>query len=156
MRTRSWLTALLLLACPSVLTGCGTATGRTTGTTATGGPKPSAAPALPASYRFVLTASCGERTLHGDYRLTVHDGTVTAAKPLSSSDLGIPLEAYPTLAGLLAKAHDAGVEAVVHLERDEAGIPVELSIDHLPDAIDDEECYQVSGLRVLRAGSATR
>jgi hypothetical protein len=29
------------------------------------------------------------------------------------------------------------------------GVPTWVSVDHRPDAIDDEECYRVSGFRAL-------
>ena len=59
------------------------------------------------------------------------------------------LSDFPTLADLLAKADHAEPDAVVDLHVDDSGVPSYLSIDHDPAAIDDEECYRVTGVRRL-------
>nr|WP_237448381.1 DUF6174 domain-containing protein [Nocardioides flavescens] len=109
---------------------------------------PSSEP-LPSTYDLVLTSTCGERSLIGDYQVSVVDGQVTSA---TSLDPGYPsprrLDDVPTLRDLLDKAEDAGAGAEVDLRTDDRGWPVELSIDHLPRAVDDEECYRVSHLEV--------
>jgi hypothetical protein len=105
--------------------------------------------APPTSYRFVLHATCGERQLAGDYHVVVRDGRVVAARPARWVRVAsLHLRDFPTLARLVEKATDAEPDAVVELRVDDTGMPTSLTIDHLPDAIDDEECYPVTGLRV--------
>lgn len=106
--------------------------------------------AIPDSYRYVLESSCGERGLLGRYRVVVRDGVVASVKNLNHGYPYQPnLAEVPTLAGLVEKAESAGPEAVVDLILDGSGLPKSLEIDHIPDAVDDEECYEVSALRVL-------
>jgi hypothetical protein len=62
---------------------------------------------------------------------------------------GLELGEFPTLADLVDKAEHSEPEAVVDLRVDASGVPTYLSIDHVPDAIDDEECYRVTGLHLL-------
>lgn len=94
-------------------------------------------PVVPAAYSFDLRSTCGERNLIGDYRVWVEDDVVVRVEPDADP------ETVPTLLGLerLADAAEPGAE--VELERGSAGWITWLSIDHLPDAIDDEECYRV-------------
>jgi hypothetical protein len=147
--------ALALFLTAPALGACGSDDSRSSGAvespaTRPEKPRPSVdIDALPTSYRFVLHATCGERQLSGDYHLVVRDGDVVAARPARSVRLAsLHLHDFPTLAGLVEKATNAEPDAVVDLRVDDAGIPTSLSIDHLPDAIDDEECYRVTGLRV--------
>jgi predicted small lipoprotein YifL len=106
---------------------------------------------LPTSYRIVLTSSCGERSLLGRFRLRVRHDRVVDAQPLGESRMaGLRLDDVPTLAGLVDKAKNAEQDAVVDLRIDDAGIPTSLRIDHIPEAIDDEECYRVTGLHGRR------
>ena len=105
---------------------------------------------LPESYRYTLTSSCAERGLLGRYRVTVRDGVVAGVKNLNPDYPYRPRPAdVPTLAGLLEKASSAKPQAIVELTVDDRGIPVSLAIDHIPNGIDDEECYEVSALREL-------
>ncbi|MCW2766935.1 MAG: hypothetical protein JWO11_2894 [Nocardioides sp.] len=105
-------------------------------------------PVLPTSYEYVLTSSCGERGFLGDYRVVVRDEAVVTAVGLNKDCPYRPdLAEVPTLADLLAMAKSAAPDAIVDLVVDPEGFPVSLTIDHLPDAIDDEECYEVSELR---------
>jgi hypothetical protein len=105
-------------------------------------------PVLPTSYVYVLTSSCGERGFLGDYRVVVRDEAVVNAVGLNKDYPYRPdLAEVPTLADLLAMAKSAAPGATVDLVVDPEGFPVSLTIDHLPDAIDDEECYEVSELR---------
>lgn len=106
---------------------------------------------LPASYSFDLTSSCGERSLIGSYRVWVEDGRVSKVEPAGRTPRP-RLDDVPTVADLEAMIDDAETDAVVEVERDDEGVLRSVSIDHLPDAIDDEECYEVAGLRD-RAGS---
>lgn len=103
---------------------------------------------LPASYRYVLASACGERALIGRYDVVVRDGVVVRAEPHDRHSSRPRLADVPTLQDLRTKAEEAGPKAVVELVEDADGVPVSLSIDHLPDAIDDEECYEVSDLRL--------
>lgn len=106
--------------------------------------------AIPHSYRYVLESSCGERGFLGRYRVVVRDGVVTSVKNLNDDYPYQPsLAEVPTLAGLVEKAESAKPRAVVDLVLDGSGVPRSLEIDHIPNAIDDEECYEVSGLRAL-------
>jgi hypothetical protein len=139
-------TLALLAGLSAALVGCGSDTSKPSG--------PEAAVAthgqLPASYRFVLVAACGERQLAGRYRLVVRDGRVVEAGPAGVvRRTGLKLRDFPTLADLLDKAEHADPDAVVDLRVDDVGIPTALRIDHLPQAIDDEECYRVTRLHPL-------
>jgi hypothetical protein len=107
-------------------------------------------PTFPYSYTYDLKSSCGERSLIGSYRVTVVDGTVTKAAPTDGRPAP-QLDQVPTLQRLLELADDAGPGAVVDLDVDDDGLPVRLSIDHDPDAIDDEECYEVSDVATFDA-----
>jgi hypothetical protein len=144
------LATTALLATSTLLVGCGSDSSAPEGT----GPQhalPSVDPAaLPASYRMVLHASCGERQLIGSFGLLVRDGRVVKAGPARAvRQAALKLSDFPTLAELVDKAESAEPDAVVDLRLDENGAPQSLSIDHLPKAIDDEECYRVTGLRPL-------
>jgi Family of unknown function (DUF6174) len=104
---------------------------------------------MPDSYRYVLESSCGERGFLGRYRVVVRDGAVIWVRNLNDDYPYQPdVAEVPTLAGLVEKAESVRPEAVVSLTLDEAGLPKSLEIDHLPSAIDDEECYEVSALEI--------
>jgi hypothetical protein len=141
------LPVLLAALCALVQSGCGATSSTEVAPARTRSVSPSS---LPTSYRYVLTSSCGERALIGDYRISVRDGTVRSAVAVDpQADPGLPLQAYPTLQALLVMAETAGPQAVVDLQLSPAGIPVSLTIDHLPNAIDDEECYKIGSLELL-------
>jgi uncharacterized protein DUF6174 len=109
---------------------------------------------LPESYRYVLTSSCGERGLLGDYKVMVRDGRVTSVANLNEDYPYDPEPSeIPTLADLLDMARSASPEAVVELTLDGAGLPQSLSLDPVPNGIDDEECYEVSDLEIIRGGA---
>lgn len=116
-----------------------------------GSPTSSASVAqIPDSYRYVLESSCGERGFLGRYRVLVRGGVVASVKNLNDDYPYQPdLDEVPTLTRLVEMAESAGPDAVVELVLDDAGLPRSLEIDHLPNAIDDEECYEVSALHVL-------
>ncbi len=126
------LAALLLLS------GCGGAP--------TALPEPST---IPTSYRYDLSAFCGERSFRGDYRVTVRDGEVVAARPLDAYSPPTDLVAVPTLQDLVDRPDDVEPDADVTLDLSPDGLPRLLYIDHVPEAIDDEECYEVSRVRRL-------
>lgn len=106
--------------------------------------------ATPHSYQYVLESSCGERGFLGRYRVVVNGGVVASVENLNDDYPYQPkLAEVPTLAGLVEKAESAKPQAVVDLVLDGSGLPRSLEIDHIPNAVDDEECYEVSALRVL-------
>lgn len=110
-------------------------------------PEPGNGSNLPSDYRFVLKSSCGERGLLGRYKVVVRDGRVSSVTSLNTDYPYQPaLAEVPTLQGLLEKARSARAKAAVDLELDEAGLPKRLAIDHVPNGVDDEECYEVSEL----------
>lgn len=119
------------------------------------GPSPSPEPTAPqgapvaASYTFVLDSSCGERALIGRYAVTVEDSVVTAVEGLPSSDpqvsaaAGELVEDVPTINELTNRA--SSTEHVSELSFDPVtGLLMSVTFDGNPDAIDDEECYQIS------------
>lgn len=55
----------------------------------------------------------------------------------------------PALSDLVNMAESAPAEAVVEFVVDDNGLPKSLSLDPVPNGIDDEECYQVSSLANL-------
>ncbi len=102
---------------------------------------------LPSAYSFDVSSTCGERNLLGDFRVTVVEGDVDRVQPLGDSRLfGLEPDDFPTLAGLVALVEGAERDAVVEVELDDGGLPRQVAIDHVPDAIDDEECYRVSNV----------
>lgn len=102
---------------------------------------------LPRSYAFTLTSSCGERGLLGDYRVTVRDGEVSDIENLNE---GYPYEPtfdeIPTLQDLANLAESARPDEVVEYAVDEDGVPRSLTLDPVPNGVDDEECYEVADL----------
>jgi hypothetical protein len=104
---------------------------------------------LHGAYQFVLTSSCGERSGLGSFHLSVIDDAVVAVDPLPGSTLGgMEPQDFPTIADLFDMAENAEPDAIVDLQVDD-GIVKSLSIDHLPEAIDDEECYTVEDFEVM-------
>lgn len=74
-----------------------------------------------------------------------------AVRPLDPKTTYRPdLAEVPSLQSLVDMAGSAGPEADVQLLHDPAGRPTYLSIDHWPDAVDDEECYKIGNIRPLR------
>ncbi len=138
----------------ALLTGCGsqivgTGTDNTTNESAEAHPSSSLQSGTPPeSYTYVLTSSCGERGLIGDYDVVVENGDVVSAKSRNVTYPYKPdLSEVPTLAALIAKAQSAPPQSVIEYTVDDAGLPKSLSLDPIPNGIDDEECYRVTGLR---------
>lgn len=105
---------------------------------------------IPTTYRFDITSSCGERGFLGTYRVDVRAGVVEAARPLDRANSYQPdLAEVPSLQGMVDMAAGAEPEADVQLLHDPAGLPTYLMIDHQPEAIDDEECYEIANIRPL-------
>jgi hypothetical protein len=105
---------------------------------------------LHGAYQFVITSSCGERSGLGSFHLSVIDDVVVAVDPLPGSALGgMEPQDFPTIADLFDIAENAEPDAIVDLQVDDDGIVKSLSIDHQPEAIDDEECYNVEDFEVM-------
>lgn len=130
-----------------LLVGCG---GGPEPPATTGGPEQAA---LPAAYSFRLTSSCGERALIGSYRVWVVDGEVARVDPIGGTTTVPDLSYVPSIADLEAMIDDAEPDAVVEVDRDAGGLLTWVSIDHVPNGIDDEECYRLSGLRDRTGGA---
>jgi hypothetical protein len=112
---------------------------------------PAAGWSEPASYAFTLESYCGERDLIGKFRVTVVDGTVTAAEGRDDSARRMLAvrspEVLPSLGDLLDQASQARQQgaAVVETAFDPVdGHPTKIAIDRDQQSIDDEECYTVS------------
>jgi hypothetical protein len=150
--------ALHTLAAALTVSACGNTLSGTTG--ATRDALTAAAEHLPPSYSYVLTSTCGERALLGRFRIVVRDrDTVVSGEPADAEtnpDANLDTGDYPSIAALLGVARDAGPDAVVEFETDAAGLPRRLSIDNLPDAIDDEECYAFADIQPVAAGPSPR
>ena len=103
----------------------------------------------PAAYRFTFRSTCGERTLVGAFEVTVEDRSVTAYRALDAAAEAFPGTAsdLPTLGDLQRRAPEAEAndEAIVAVEADpDDGHPTSIEIDWIPNAIDDEECYEIT------------
>jgi hypothetical protein len=104
------------------------------------------------SYEYTLTSACGERALHGEFRVSVVDGTVAAVAPLDQTATDtlswVPSagEDVPTVPELLARIADAPGE-VREATFDGDGIPTHVVFDPMPNAIDDEECYELTDVQ---------
>ncbi|WP_241153653.1 DUF6174 domain-containing protein [Nocardioides pantholopis] len=102
------------------------------------------------SYAFTLTSSCGECGLIGDYRVTVRDGQVSDVDSLNEDYPYEPrLAEVPTLQDLVSMAESARPDQLVKYVVNETGVPASLSLDPVPNGIDDEECYEVVNLLPL-------
>src|SRR5688500_2373325 len=84
----------------------------------------------------------------GDYRVVVKGGDVVAAVNLGGRRYeDSALSDVATFADLRAMAESAPAGALVEYTVDDAGMPESLSLDPVPNGIDDEECYRVTRLR---------
>lgn len=148
-RRRAASAAFVTAAC-LWLTGCGDQAGPDLGgpaSAAKASTEAEVSPTLPKSYAFTLTSSCGERGLIGDYRVTVRDEHVSGVENLNDDYPYEPtLTEIPTLQDLVDLAESARPDAVVAYVVDDRGVPRSLSLDPVPNCIDDEECYEVSDL----------
>lgn len=137
--------ASILLLGALVLSGCGDTAGSAS-------PSEGAAETWqdvrPASYLFDLEATCGERSLIGTFRVWVSGDRVERYEVIDSYATSLRPQDFPTIDDLFELA-DTGAPAEVEIEIGTDGIPTWVSVDHQPDAIDDEECYRVSGFRAL-------
>ncbi|MEP7378791.1 MAG: DUF6174 domain-containing protein [Chloroflexota bacterium] len=167
----AWV-VIVLAACTSQPTPSATlppdATGQlggTLGATVVATPVPSAVPTPvpitsvsvewqePPAYSFTLSAQCGERALIGLFHVEVENGKTVVAQGLEGYYATHPIDprGVPTLGDLLAIAARARAQgaAAVSVELDPAdGHPLSVSIDRIANAIDDEECYEVTDYQV--------
>ena len=103
----------------------------------------------PAAYAFTMDASCGFRLLHGQFRVDVRDGEVVNFARLDSMGANPNLENddIPTLGDMLdrvAEARDRSGSVVTLATDPDDGHPTSISIDWIVNAVDDEECYEIS------------
>ncbi|HEX2767030.1 MAG TPA: DUF6174 domain-containing protein [Candidatus Limnocylindria bacterium] len=104
------------------------------------------------AYSYVLESDCGWN-FAGRFRIEVRDGVVVAVDGLDEAGnrgaSTMPLDLFPTMAGLLDMAADARASGadIVNLVIDpEDGHPVSLEIDWVFEAVDDEACFAVEEL----------
>lgn len=104
------------------------------------------------AYDYTLESSCGERALHGRFLVTVVDGAVTDVEPLDQTATDtlswVPTagEHVPTVSDLLVRIADAP-DDVREASFDADGVPTHVVFDPEPNAIDDEECYDLTDVR---------
>ncbi|HEY3438521.1 MAG TPA: DUF6174 domain-containing protein, partial [Actinotalea sp.] len=102
------------------------------------------------SYTVTMTSSCGERLMIGQFEVTVVDGSVTLVTGLDepgrrASTVPTLREVVPTITGLLDRLVSADPAHVPEVSFDEAtGIPTHVLFDPSPQAVDDEECYDLT------------
>ncbi len=141
--------ALTLLATLLVLAACGTARSNSEASS-------EQAPLSwepPEAYSFTVTSECGERNFLGTYDVTVNAGEVVELRVHEDGWPHAGPKDAPSLEVLLEQARNPAGDAVVDYRVDDAGRPMEVSIDHDPRAIDDEECYRIRGIRELPGGN---
>ncbi|KON71525.1 hypothetical protein M768_18340 [Cellulosimicrobium cellulans F16] len=105
-------------------------------------------------YAFTLTSSCGERALVGDFDVEVAGGEVLAVSA-SLAHLEMTPESYVESGGrtidgfldLVDERHDVVTDVAFD---DELGYPSSLTLDPVPRAIDDEECYAITDVHPAR------
>ncbi|BCJ41016.1 hypothetical protein GCM10010168_46850 [Actinoplanes ianthinogenes] len=136
-------TALLTAISALTLSACGNTLSGTPG--ASRDAVHAAAANLPSRYTYVLTSTCGERALIGRYRIAV-DGAAATGEPLGP-DSNQDVTHYPAITELLAEVDTAGPDAVIEFQADAAGLPASLTVDPVPNAIDDEACYTFTDIR---------
>lgn len=102
----------------------------------------------PANYSFTAQSSCGERGFIGTFAVTVEAGQVADVTPISDSWAGVTPDMTPTLTAMLDEARDAVAQGgTAEVAVDDAGVPRWISLDPLPEAVDDEACYAISDYR---------
>lgn len=115
-------------------------------------PAESAAPSAPAeweepmAYSFTLESECGWMSLPGRVRVIVEDRVVANVEPLDVETLPGDRR-LPSLGEILERAEEArrdGADVVAVRTDPVDGHPVSVEIDRRANAIDDEECYEIS------------
>jgi hypothetical protein len=106
----------------------------------------------PADYSFDVSAQCGERFLIGDFHVEVHSHAVTSVTGLDerSRAMNVGPDDVPTIAQMLDRAEQASNAdgGRVAISREGDGRPSSVSIDWKAQAIDDEECYSITGFKL--------
>lgn len=143
--------ALTLLVTVLVLGACSTVNSNSE----TSAEQPALSWEPPEAYSFTVTSECGERNFLGTYDVTVNAGEVVELRVHEDGWPHARPEDAPSLEDLLDHARNPAGDAVVDYRADDAGRPMEVSIDHDPRAIDDEECYRIRGIAELPGGNGT-
>ncbi|WP_344104538.1 DUF6174 domain-containing protein [Myceligenerans crystallogenes] len=110
----------------------------------------------PADYTFRLGSWCGNRALIGRYDVTVTGGRVTEVEqvPGETAFLDGPREyreaGGTTIDGILDRIEERAGEVTEVSYDERLGYPVKVFLDPIPEAIDDEECYEIT--RVAAVG----
>jgi hypothetical protein len=107
----------------------------------------------PAGYEFVFQrlCFCGPDTVR-PVRIEVRFGEVTAVTVVETGEALTDLGAYPTIEDLFAEIEDAIEQDAFSLDAQyhgDLGYPVEVSIDYLENAVDEEMVFRVSSFRDL-------
>lgn len=157
VRAASFTLALLLIACSAAApSGSEIPSADATappGTSSAPSTSPSAAAEWeePAAYSFTLESRCGERMLIGRFAVEVENGEVIAIEGLDeqgrTAAAVVQPNDVPTLADLVrlvAEARSDEADRVNFVTDPTDGHPVSVEIDWQANAIDDEECYQIS------------
>ena len=105
-------------------------------------------------YAFTLTSSCGERNLVGDFDVEVAADEVVAVSA-SLAHLEMTPESYVesggrTIAGFLDLVDERHDDVTDVAFDDALGYPSSLTLDPVPRAIDDEECYAITDVHPAR------
>jgi hypothetical protein len=102
------------------------------------------------TYSFTVTSSCGERLMIGTFAVHVTGGEVTSVEGLdepgrvAAGVASLP-DVVPTIGGLLDRLVALDGSEVREATFDpETGVPTHVLLDPMPDAIDDEECYDLA------------
>jgi len=105
-------------------------------------------------YTFTLTSTCGERNLIGDFDVEVAAGEVVAVSA-RLAHLQMTPESYVesggrTIDGFLDLVEERTAAVTDVAFDDELGYPTRLTLDPMPRAIDDEECYAITDVHPVR------
>lgn len=112
------------------------------------------AAASPASYVYVVQRSCFCLTdFVRPIRVEVREGEVVSAtyadsgEPVTNPD--VPIPTVPDLFTIIQEALDAGAHSIVATYDGELGYPMDVSIDYLEMAIDEELAFSVREFELL-------
>ena len=101
------------------------------------------------TYTVTVTSSCGERLLIGRFAVEVVGGAVASLTGLDepgrrAAETALS-ESVPTVADLLDRLASLDAAQVPEATFDVAtGVPTQVVFDPLPNAVDDEECYDLT------------
>lgn len=99
----------------------------------------------PPEYSFTVQSSCGEQDFIGEYAVTVVENEVVAVEPLRQSWADVTLGSVPSIADMLDLAREADSEGEASVWIDAKGTPRWLELDPLPNSLDDENCFLITG-----------